>query len=144
MTSYADSGFIVSLYKKEATSQEANEALRQTTLPVLFSALTQLEIRNALHLAVFRGEITEEERALKWQRFQEDSSNGFYAVMPVPSSDLHDRAGALADKYSATVGSRSLDLLHVAAAQLLNAGELLSFDTRQRKVAVGEGLKVRP
>lgn len=144
MTSYADSGFIVSLYKQETTSQEASAAFQRTTLPVLFSALTHLEVRNALRLAVFRGEISEEERASKWQRFQEDLSNGLYAVMPIPATALHERAGELADKYSATEGTRSLDLLHVAAAQLLEAGELLSFDTRQRKVAVSEGLKVRP
>jgi predicted nucleic acid-binding protein len=44
-----------------------------------------------------------------------------------------------AEKYS-----RSLDLMHVAAAILLGAETFLSFDGRQKQVAEAEGLLVRP
>ncbi len=144
MKSYADSGFVVSLYKVEATSEEASRAMQRASPPVLLSYLSCLEVRNALHLSVLRQEITEAERRSKWQLFQEDVQAGLYSVMPLPQAELHEKAGELADKYSSTEGSRSLDLLHVAAALLLKAGELLSFDTRQRKIAVSEGLRVRP
>lgn len=73
-----------------------------------------------------------------------DLHNGLHAVTPIPSADLYAKAAELADHYSAREGTRSLDLLHVAAALLLDASELLSFDSRQRKVAAGQGLKVRP
>jgi hypothetical protein len=39
---------------------------------------------------------------------------------------------------------RSLDLLHVAAALILEARVFFSFDDRQRKAAAGEGLNVKP
>lgn len=64
--------------------------------------------------------------------------------MPIAGAEHYGRAGELSDKYSATEGSRRLDLLHVAATLFLRAGELLSFDACQRKAALGEGLKVRP
>ena len=43
-----------------------------------------------------------------------------------------------------TVGTRSLDLLHVAAAVLLQADTFFSFDERQRQAAAGEGMTVKP
>jgi predicted nucleic acid-binding protein len=42
------------------------------------------------------------------------------------------------------LGTRSLDLLHVAAALALEAKVFLSFDDRQRKAAASEGLQVKP
>ena len=49
---------------------------------------------------------------------------------------------ALSDCYTPRLATRSLDLLHVAAATLLGAKVFYSFDERQRKAAAGEGLKV--
>lgn len=50
----------------------------------------------------------------------------------------------LATNHSSTTGCRSLDILHVAAAQKLGASEILSFDTRQRALAAQMGLRVKP
>lgn len=144
MTSYADAGFVVSLYKKEATSAEANRTMRRASRPVMLSHLGCLEVRNALRLAVFRKELLEADRKARWELFEQDVRAGVYAVRPIPQAELYERAGELADKYSAAEGSRSLDLMHIAAALILGAGELLSFDLRQRKVAMREGLQVAP
>jgi hypothetical protein len=48
------------------------------------------------------------------------------------------------ERKSASLGTRSLDLMHVAAAMLLEATAFLSFDDRQRKAAAAEGLGVFP
>jgi hypothetical protein len=40
--------------------------------------------------------------------------------------------------------TRSLDLMHVAAALLCKARVFLSTDTRQRAAAKAEGLEVKP
>ena len=144
MTRYADSGFVVSLYKSELTSESAGRVMAEGCMPVLLSQLNCLEVQNALHLAVFRGKITHAERLAKRGFFQADVQAGVFSIVPVPSVELHDLAGELADRYSAVEGTRNLDLLHVAAALLLKVGELLSFETRQRKVASKEGLRVQP
>ena len=46
--------------------------------------------------------------------------------------------------YTPSAGTRSLDLLHVAAAWLIEAKTFFSFDERQRQAAAGEGLEVKP
>lgn len=144
MSAYADTGFIVTLYKEEHTSARAAALMGRQTASVRLSQLGELEFRNALHLAVFRDEITAGEAALKKQLFLEDVANGIFSIMPVPASVLFAKAAELADRHSARLGTRSLDLIHVAAALLLNAEVFLSFDERQRKAAKAEGLKVKP
>lgn len=144
MNSYADTGFIVSLYKEEGTSTRAVALMAKQTTSVQLSQLGELEFRNALHLAVFRGELTRGDAVLKKRLFQEDLANGIFTVVPVPAAALFAKATGLADRHSARLGTRSLDLMHVAAALLLKAEVFLSFDERQRKAARAEGLKVKP
>jgi predicted nucleic acid-binding protein len=53
-------------------------------------------------------------------------------------------AAQLSERHSAVIGTRSLDVLHIAAAKTLGAVELLSFDTRQRTLAATLGLSTSP
>lgn len=144
MSAYADTGFVVTLYKEEATSARAAALMAKQTASVGLSQLGELEFRNALHLAVFRGDITADDAAIMQRLFQEDVANGIFTITPVPTAGLFAKAMELADRYSAGLGTRSLDLLHVAAALLLKAQTFLSFDERQRNAAKAEGLKIKP
>ena len=144
MNAYADTGFFVSLYKEETTSARAAALMAKQTASVRLSQLGELEFRNALHLAVFRGELTAGDAAVMQKLFQEDVANGIFTITPVPATTLFAKALELADRHSAGLGTRSLDLMHVAAALLLKAETFLSFDERQRKAAKAEGLKVKP
>jgi hypothetical protein len=144
MSAYADTGFLVTLYREESTSARAAALMRRQTSAVLLSQLGELEFRNALHLAVFRGELTPGDAALKKRLFLADVADGIFIILPVPAASLFPKAAELADRHSARLGTRSLDLLHVAAALLLNATVFLSFDQRQRKAAKAEGLKIKP
>ena len=144
MKVYADTGFVVTLYKEEATSAHAAALMAKQTASVGLSQLGELEFRNALHLAVFRGDITADDAALMQSLFQEDVANGIFTITPVPASGLFAKAMELADRHSAGLGTRSLDLMHVAAALLLKAETFLSFDERQRNAAKAEGLKINP
>jgi hypothetical protein len=141
---YADTGFVVSLYKMESTSEKAAALMRKLESPVWISALSEIELRNAFQLSVFRGEIDKASAELKLRLFQQDLKKGIYAVMPVSSSALHSKTAELIDRHSARIGTRSLDLMHIATAILLKADVFLSFDLRQRKAAKLEGLKVKP
>jgi uncharacterized protein len=111
---------------------------------VPITSLGFLELRVALYLSVFRGQIGETQRRAVWQLIEEDFRDGLFVLTPVASSALYEQAARLAEKYSATVGTRTLDLLHVAAALTLGAGQMFTFDVRQRKTALGEGLRVLP
>ena len=144
MVVFADTSFIASLYLEEPTSQAADAALgnRRDSLPL--TPLATLELRNAFNRAVQRQRITPAQRDALWQDVEADIVNGFLVPTPVASDELHNKARQLSDRYTPTLGTRSLDLLHVAAALVLQAREFFSFDDRQRKAAANEGLKVKP
>ena len=144
MNAYTDTGFLVTLYKEESTSARAAALMARQTESVWLSQLGELEFRNSLHLAVFRGDITANDAAMMQRLFQEDVANGIFTIMPVPATKLFSKAMELADRHSAGLGTRSLDLLHVAAALLLKAEMFFSFDERQRNAAKAEGLEIPP
>lgn len=144
MSAYADTGFIVSLYKEESTSADANSVMGNTEPPVLISDLSVLEFRNAMNLAVFRNEINDDARVLILERFASDQEAGVFQTLPIPSSELYPTSARLSDTHSSTLGTRSLDLMHLAAALTLGADTFLSFDSRQRAAAQAEGLDVLP
>ncbi len=144
MLAFADTGFIASLYLKESTSARARAAVQAAAVPLPLTPLALLELRNAFNLAVKWQRITPADRDALWQDVEADITGGFLVATPVASADLHAKARELSDLYTPTVGTRSLDLLHVAAALLLDAKTFFSFDERQRQAASGEGLEVKP
>lgn len=88
MNAYADTGFVVTLYKEETTSASAAALMATQTAAVYLSQLVELEFRNALHLAVFRGDLTVTDAAPLQSLFKEDVANGIFAIIPVPASTL--------------------------------------------------------
>jgi predicted nucleic acid-binding protein len=144
VVAFADTGFIASLYLEESTSKAADAALGAKRQPLPLTPLAALELRNAFNRAVQRQRITPAQRDALWQDVETDIASGFLVPTPVASGLLHDRARQLSDRYTPTLGTRSLDLLHVAAALVLEAKVFFSFDDRQRKAAASEGLKVKP
>ncbi len=144
MKAYADTGFVVSLYKVETTSAAAAAMMKQLRPPIWLSPLGELEFHNAFQLAVFRGEINPAAALRKKQLFAEDLAKGIFTILPIPAASLYPKSIELAERHSATLGTRSLDLMHVAAALILKADRFLSFDERQRKVAKIEEMKINP
>ena len=58
MSAYYDTGAIVPLYVAEVFSERLNAYLVARAEPIPFCELHRLEIENALHLRMFRGELT--------------------------------------------------------------------------------------
>jgi len=144
MVAYADTGFLVSLYLEESTSEAADAALGEKRQPLPLTPLGSLELRNALNRAVHRQRITAAERDAIWGDVDTDITGGVLVPTPLASAHLHAKARDLSDRYTPTIGTRSLDLLHVAAAMLLETEAFFSFDERQRQVAASEGMGVKP
>jgi hypothetical protein len=72
----------------------------------------------------------------------DDVRNGVLSQKPFSASTV-DLARQLSLKFSARLGTRSLDVLHVASALALRASTFLTFDLRQRKLALAAKLRVR-
>ena len=67
---------------------------------------------------------------------------GVNRVVPFDIDAVLGLAAAYSRQRTAKGGHRTLDILHVATAVHLCAGEFLTFDGRQKKIARHAGLKV--
>lgn len=142
---YADSGFIVSLYRpSEGLSREARKTLKQSDGAVILSPLSLLEIRNALNMAIGRGEMGETERDAVLDDIRQQLESGYFRMAGTSQSEIYAKAEELSNRHTKTLATRSLDLMHVATAILCKAKRFLSTDTRQREAAKAEGLEVKP
>ena len=142
MIAYADTGFLVSLYGEDDKSPEAT-ALIQTRPVFLLTSFGELEFANAIELRVFRRQWTRQEARSVNHTFSEHQAAGYFRKQEL-TTELWDRALALSRRHSASLGTRTLDLLHVAAALTAKTEVFYTFDARQSELARGEHLRVLP
>jgi len=144
MPAYADTSFLAHVYTPHAHSQKGLLWLQRAREPLPFSPLHRHELRNAIRLRVFRGEITPEQRKLAFQEIESDLADSILTHTPIPWTDTFRECEALAAAHTEKLGVRGIDLLHVGLALALEATEFLTYDTRQAALAKVAGLKVKP
>ena len=144
MSATADSSLIVALYLAEGDSARADAACASVSPPILLTDWHRVEIANAFQRAVKSGRITQGQAAQLWQDFATDIVAGRFKVVSIDHAAVLARTLVLTQEHTATTGTRSLDLIHIAAALETGATEFLSLDHRQRQTANAEGLKVIP
>jgi predicted nucleic acid-binding protein len=137
---YADSSFLVSCYVVDANTSQARAYLSEHDLPLVFTALHDLEVRNALRLGVFRGVLTAAETDAAAANLDADLRAGRLLRTLVKWPVVFRLASRLSQQHAVVTGTRSLDILHVAAAKALRLSEFASFDARQRILSVAAGL----
>lgn len=142
MTTYADTGFLCSLYALDAHTRRAAARMKRQALPLPITWLHQLEFRNALRLRVFRHEITPSQRDASLNAMLADMAAGVLRAVVPPLTAMLTEAERLSALHSDTLGTRSLDILHVSAALVLGLSKCLTFDIRQIALAKAAGLKV--
>lgn len=140
MKTYADTSFLFSLYASDANSTKADVWRQANPSPLPSTAFHRLELRNGLSLALFQQRITLQEVQAAWQEVENDCAAGWL----VARGDLWHRVMAEAETsaliHTPAVGSRTLDILHVAAATLIGTTEFCTFDGRQASLAGRVGL----
>ena len=141
MILYADTSFLVSLYVPDANSAKALAAARRLRFPLVLSSLGELEFVNSLALRVFRKELTSPQAASALAHFRQDIMTGAIRIAPIPIAAFEE-GKHLSQKHSAYLGTRTLDLLHVAAAITLHTKRFYTFDRAQAKLARLLGLRV--
>ena len=139
---YVDTSVIIKLYFKEEYSQEASSWLKENNEAIPLTSFHELELINAIHLKQFRTEITPDETRLILSRFEEHEISGIYYRPQLDWSAIFIHAIDLSKKHSASIGSRSLDILHVASALSIKADRFLTLDDRQTRLAALAGLKI--
>lgn len=141
---YADSSFIVSLYLRDANSAAACQAIKEYPEGIALGRIAGLEVKNAFRLALYRKWIRAIQEARLQALFDEDSDGGFLRSVPFATDEIFSEAERLSRSHSKRSGNRSLDVLHVACARVLELQVFASFDARQRKLAESLGLQVVP
>jgi hypothetical protein len=80
-------------------------------------------------LRVFRRELTASQAKAALAAFQADLVNGVFAATPAPAA-IYQKARQLSCAHTAKIGTRTLDLLHVAAVPVLHATVFYTTDPK--------------
>ncbi len=139
MKTYADSSVFVSLYINDQHSEEVRRGMASG--PTLwFTPLHRAEWTHAVEQHVFRRFMPATAAMRVYSDFATDTRRRLWLETELPPRTF-DTAVELARTHVASVGTRTLDTLHVACALELKATAFWTFDDRQKKLAKAAGLK---
>jgi len=137
---YADTSFLFSLVLHDANTTATVAYLAKHPTALVLTSWQRCELHNAIRLSVFRGICSAPDAAQALVRIEADLTDGNLVETPLTWPDVLALAETLGAKHTATLGVRSLDLLHVAAAGSLRAKRFLTCDGRQLALARAAGI----
>lgn len=140
MKVYADPSFIVSLYSPDANSATAARTMQASSADRFLTTFGELEVVNAMGLRIFRKEVSPTQAQSALLEFEKDLRDGVFQLRGLTDAVL-ERAHQLSRQTTAKLGTRTANLLHVAAALELGVDCLYSFDLHQRRLAHALRLK---
>jgi len=138
---YADTSFLFSLYVPDANSSAAARVMKQIRPPLLATDFAEFELINALNWRIFRKELRTSEVQAVLLSFSMDVHDGLIRIVPI-SAATFGHAWRIAGTQTRLLGTRALDVLHVASALALRAGSFCTFDKNQARLAVALGLRI--
>jgi predicted nucleic acid-binding protein len=141
LTAYADTSFLASLYLLDVNSASAAARMKVVSLPLLTTPLGELELANAFALRVFRKELSASQMKSVHALFRNDVASGVIRIAPL-GTGAFERAMRIARTQTPLIGTRTVDVLHVASALVLQADTFCTFDQRQGSLASAEGLRL--
>ena len=141
---YVDPSALARLYVHQAGSREmaAWRAKVRGALAVTHHGRT--EVINAICRAAFLGQLDQHGLVEALADVDADFLSGHLLQADLLWRAALNRAAELSRNHTPTLGTRSLDVLHVACALELKLRHFLTFDTRQQQLAVAAGLKSLP
>jgi predicted nucleic acid-binding protein len=143
MNAYADSSFLLSLYSVDVNSHAAAALVRQHQPVFCLTPFAEAEFTNAVELGVFAKRYTAREARAVRDYFLSHIRSGVFRVHDLPPN-AYAVARSLSLRHTAKLGTRALDVLHVASALIFKAEAFFTFDQRQHKLARAEGLRLLP
>jgi predicted nucleic acid-binding protein len=141
LSGYADTSFLVSLYTPDANSNLAAEIMERVDLPLFLTAFGEVELANAFELRLYRREVNAIQIKAASKDVLEDIESRVF-VLKAFSPAIFERSKLLIQRHSRELGVRTLDLMHVASALVLEADIFYSFNLDQRKLALAVGLRL--
>ena len=106
-----------------------------------FTPWHRLEVRNAIRLALFHRLIDPQQSKTQLKQVDADlRAETLIVHTPIDWISVLRVAEKLGASHNETIGCRSADLFHIAAALEGKAERFLTFDERQKKMARAAGL----
>jgi hypothetical protein len=141
----ADSSFIVALYVPQQSSPKAIAFIERYGQALPFTPWHRLEVRNAIRLAVCQNLIDSVQAKTQLKQIDADLKEEALLVhQAIDWTDVLREAEKLGANHNQTIGCRSADLFHIAAARQLGCEQFLTFDIKQTAMAKAVGLAVKP
>jgi predicted nucleic acid-binding protein len=139
---YVDPSALRSLYVHDARSRALSRWRARHPGPLPITHHAQAELFNAFALGAFRGDLSTSEVAAAVADYDSDVTAGRLVRADLSFRLTFDRAAALSLAYSPRLGTRALDVLHVASALELACRSFVTYDARQTALAQAVGLRV--
>ncbi len=143
MIAYADASFLASLYLTDEHSHNAVEMMADAAIQVLVSEFANTETINAIYQRCFRNQIRRSQADRVSNSFQSDIDTGVLVLREIPQSS-YLRARTISSQWTPDFGTRTGDVIHLAACLELKCDALFSFDRRQRSLAEELSVKCLP
>jgi predicted nucleic acid-binding protein len=100
------------------------------------------EVINAICRAAFLRQLPRDGLIEALSDFSSDFASGHLRQAELLWRAALNRASELSERYTPKLGTRSLDVLHVACALEMKFPRFVTFDTRQQQLATSVGLKI--
>ena len=146
MTEYADTSFLLSLYLPDANHAAAAAHARTWTHPprLPLTPFGVFELNNALHRLLHKGRLQPADLPAVTQMIRSDVADGVLEDCTFEAWRWIDAANRISHQVTPRTGTRALNILHAAQAQIRGAKVFLSFDLNQREAAKLAGFNVAP
>ena len=135
MTSYFDTSILAKLYIPEHDSEAICAFVQERGLSIAINSFQRAELTNAFALKVFRQEISEAELNKLLGKVDRDISRNHLIMASIDWLELWEVSLELSCQYTQAFGCRTLDIMHVAAAKIMNCADFYTNDRRQKNLA---------
>lgn len=139
---YVDPSALRSLYLHDHRSRGFCAWRRRMGDALPLTRFGRAEIVNAFALAVFRRETTPAVASAALADLDADIAAGRLALVDLLWRQALDLAATLSAHHTPQLGTRALDVLHVASAVSLECTRFVTYDERQARLARAVGLRV--
>ncbi len=139
---YVDPSALARLYIHGPGSREMAAWRAKFNSPLEVTHHGQTEITNAICRAAFLGALDSTAMGEALLDLDADFANGHLRHADILWRAALSRSAELSREHTPRLGTRALDVLHVACAIELKIRLFLTFDERQGRLAEGVGLKL--
>lgn len=141
-STYVDPSALRSLYVHDDRSARFCAFRRRIGGALPVTRFGRAEIVNSIELGVHRKLIDRDAASAAIRDLDADISSGRLSIMDALWRRTLDLAAELSTAHTARLGTRTLDVLHVATALSLEMKRFVSYDARQVALAKATGLRV--